>query len=254
MTVKQLYKIFDARIPSSLSCDWDNDGLMLCPLPDKQVKRVLLALAATAEVADAAIEGDFDVIITHHPMIFNGLKAINDDDFLARKVIKLIQSGVAVFSFHTRLDAVEGGVNDVLARELGLENVQVFGADGIGRIGDLYDDQSLEDFARNVKEWLDAPYVNVSNAGLPCKRIAVVGGGGGDEIGDAMKAGADTFVTGELRYHNLTDAPEVGINLIEAGHFYTEDPVLDVLAKTVCDADSSIVCDIMYSNRIKAIV
>ena len=254
MTVKQLYKILDAKIPSSLSCDWDNDGLMLCPEPHRQVRRVLIALDATGEVADAAIEGGFDVIVTHHPFIFKGLKAINDDNYVSEKAIKLIRAGVAVFSFHTRLDALDGGVNDILALELGLENVESFGEEGIGRIGDLYDEQSVEEFAFRVKEWLEAPYVNLADAGKECRRVAVLGGSGDDDIRAAMAAGADTFVSGELKYHSMTDAPEMGINLIEAGHFYTEDPVLRVFEHLITTADDSIVCDIMYSNRIKAVV
>ena len=254
MTVKQLYEILDSKIPSSLSCDWDNDGLMLCPEPQRQVRRVLLALDTTAEVADAAIEGGFDLIITHHPFIFKGLKAINDENYVSEKAIKLIRAGVSVFSFHTRLDALEGGVNDVLALEIGLENIESFGDEGIGRIGDLFEPESPSEFAYRVKEWLDAPYVNLADCGKECRRVAVLGGSGGDDIRAAITAGADTFVSGELKYHDMTDAPEMGINLIEAGHFYTEDPVLAVLERMVHQADDTLVCDIMYSNRIKAII
>ena len=254
MTVKQLYKFLNGKIPPSLSCDWDNDGLMLCPEPERQVRRVLIALDATGEVADAAIEGGFDVIVTHHPFIFKGLKAINDDNYISEKAIKLIRAGISVFSFHTRLDALDGGVNDILALELGLENVESFGEEGIGRIGDLCDEQSVEAFAFRVKQWLDAPYVNLADAGKECRRVAVLGGSGDDDIGAAMAAGADTFVSGELKYHSMTDAPEMGINLIEAGHFYTEDPVLRVFEHLVTSADPTIDCDIMYSNRIKAII
>lgn len=254
MTVKQLYKMLDEKIPKQLSCEWDNDGLMLCPEPERQVRKVLIALDATAEVADAAIEGEFDVIVTHHPVIFKGLKAINDENYVSEKAIKLIRAGVSVFSFHTRLDALEGGVNDVLALELGLENVESFGMDGIGRIGDLYDEQSVEEFAFRIKEWLDAPYVNLASANKECRRVAVLGGSGDDDIKSAIAAGADTFVSGELKYHSLTDAPEMGINLIEAGHFYTEYPVLCTLEQFIETADDTIVCDITYSNKIKTVI
>lgn len=254
MTVKQLYKILDAKIPKELSCEWDNDGLMLCPEPHRQVRKVLIALDATADVADAAIEGGFDVIVTHHPVIFKGLKAINDENYVSEKAIRLIRAGVAVFSFHTRLDALEGGVNDVLALELGLENIEPFGEEGIGRIGDLYDEQSVEEFAFRIKEWLDAPYVNLANANKECRRVAVLGGSGDDDVRAAIAAGADTYVSGELKYHTLADAPEMGINLIEAGHFYTEYPVLCVLEQLIEAADEAILCDIFYSNKIKAVI
>ena len=254
MTVKQLYDILDSKIPSSLSCDWDNDGLMLCPEPQRQVKRVLLALDTTSEVVDAAIEGGFDLIIAHHPFIFKGLKAINDENYVSEKAIKLIRAGVSVFSFHTRLDALEGGVNDVLALEIGLENIEKFGDEGIGRIGDLFEPESPSEFAYRVKEWLDAPYVNLADCGKECRRVAVLGGSGSDDIRAAIEAGADTFVSGELKYHDMTDAPEMGINLIEAGHFYTEYPVLCTLEQFIETADDTIVCDITYSNRIKTVI
>lgn len=253
MIVKQLYEILNLKIPSSLSCEWDNDGLMLCPEPQRQVRKVLLALDATVEVADAAIEGGFDLIVTHHPFIFKGLKALNDENYVSEKAIKLIRAGISVFSFHTRLDALDGGVNDVLALEIGLENIESFGEEGIGRIGDLFETESPSEFAYRVKEWLDAPYVNLADCGKECRRVAVLGGSGSDDIRAAIAAGADTFVSGELKYHDMTDAPEMGINLIEVGHFYTEDPVLPVLERMINEADGEIVCDIMYSNRIKAI-
>ena len=124
----------------------------------------------------------------------------------------------------------------------------------MGRIGDLFDPESAEEFAYRVKEWLDAPYVNLADAGKECRRVAVLGGSGDDFISAAVAAGADTYVSGEIKYHSMTDAPEMGINLIEAGHFYTEDPVLRVFEHYISSADGEIVCDIMYSNTVKAII
>ena len=139
MTVMELYKALDAAIPRALSCEWDNDGLMCCPDPNKQVERVLIALDITEEVVDDAIEGGFDVILSHHPIIFKGLRAVEPSNAVARKTIKLIQNGIAAMSFHTRLDALTGGVNDVLAARLELQNTEPFGVDPIpiGRVGEL---------------------------------------------------------------------------------------------------------------------
>ena len=255
MTVKELYKFLDSRIPSALSCEWDNDGLMLCPEPDREVRRVLLALDATAEVADAAIEGGFDLIVTHHPMIMKGLKAINDENYISEKAIKLIRAGVSVFSFHTRLDALEGGVNDSFASLLGLSAVEPLEHNGekIGRIGMLPSPMNPEDFARKVKEALGAPYVLLGNAGRPALRVALLGGSGEDEVGAAIAAGADTYVSGTLKYHSLTDAREIGINLCEAGHFYTENHVCEVIREMVLSIDDSITCDIVSESNITII-
>lgn len=252
MKIKELYQYIDARIPRCLSCEWDNDGLMCCPDGEREVRRVLVALDVTDDVCNAAIDGGYDVIVAHHPFIFKGLKAINGEDHISAKAIKLISCGIAVMSFHTRLDAVEGGVNDMLADLLGLENVTAFGNDGeaIGRIGELSAPMSVGEFAKKVKEALHAPVVFYTDAKKDVKRVAVLGGSGSDDIGAALAAGADTYVSGELKYHDMTDSSEIGINLLEAGHFYTEYPVCHVLRELIVGADTDIECDVLFGCNI----
>ena len=240
MTVMELYKALDAAIPRALSCEWDNDGLMCCPDPNKQVERVLIALDITEEVVDDAIEGGFDVILSHHPIIFKGLRAVEPSNAVARKTIKLIQNGIAAMSFHTRLDALTGGVNDVLAARL-------------GRVGELEYPMSLEDFAERVKLALHVPAVSVADAHRPVHRVAVLGGSGSDDVAAAMAAGADTYVSGNLKYNQMVDAPDEGINLIEAGHFYTEQPICYHLADMVKEFDSEIETRVTWSCRIRTI-
>ena len=108
MKTRELYNKLEERIPRSLSCQWDNDGLMCCPDGNKEVKRVLIALDVTGAVVDYAKNNGYDVIISHHPFIFNGLKSVDDEGYISAKLISLIKSDIAVISFHTRLDAVEG--------------------------------------------------------------------------------------------------------------------------------------------------
>ena len=230
MTVLELYKYFNDIIPSALSCEWDNDGLMCCPDGGHEVRRALVCLDVTEEAVNEAIKGGFDVIVSHHPFIFKGLKSLDDEKIVSRKAMKLIKADIAVMSFHTRLDAVEGGVNDTLAKLLGISDAVPFG-EGIGRIGTLSSPLSLSDFAKLVKTSLCAPAVSVSDTGKEVYKVAVLGGSGDDEIGASIAAGADTYVSGELGHHPMTDAPDMGINLIEAGHFYTEEPVCEVLAE-----------------------
>ena len=253
MTVAEIYRELDKRIPRELSCDWDNDGLMCCPEAGREVKRALVALDVTGEVADTAIDGNYDIIVSHHPFIFKGLKNICDENYISGKAIRLICKGISVTSFHTRLDALDGGVNDVLAGRLGLSEVEAFGEEGIGRIGVIREAVSACELAETVKKALGAQGVLVSDAGLPCRRVAVLGGEGGDDIFAAMAAGADTFVSGRLGYHSMVDAPDMGINLIEAGHFYTEDPVCSALRELLLCIDGSIECDIFHSSKIKLI-
>ena len=255
MTVMELYKALDAAIPRTLSCDWDNDGLMCCPLPERQAEKVLIALDITEEVVDDAIAGGFDVILSHHPIIFKGLKAVEPANAVARKTIKLIQNGIAAMSFHTRLDAVAGGVNDVLAARLGLKDVEPFGVDAvpIGRIGSLEAPMTLEAFAEQIKLALHVPTLSVADAHRPVHRVAVLGGSGSDDVSAAMAAGADTYVSGNLKYNQMVDAPDEGINLIEAGHFYTEQPICYHLADMVKALDGEIETRVMWSCRIRTI-
>ena len=255
MTVLELYKALDTAIPRSLSCDWDNDGLMCCPDPDREVRRVLIALDITEEVVDDAIEGGFDVILSHHPIIFKGLKAVEPSNAVARKAIKLIRNGIAAMSFHTRLDALTGGVNDVLATRLGLTNVTPFGVDTvpIGRIGELEQPLPLEAFAEQVKLALHVPALSVADAHRPVHRVAVLGGSGSDEVAAAVSAGADTYLSGNLKYNQMVDAPDEGINLIEAGHFYTEQPICYHLADMLRELDGEIETRVTWSCRIRTV-
>ena len=255
MTVRELYAALNEMIPPSLSCGWDNDGLMCCPDSTREATRVLVALDPTVETVKHAIEGKYDAVVTHHPLIFKSLKAIDDANMLALKIMCLLESNIAVMSFHTRLDALEGGVNDNFASLLGLSAVEPLEHEGekIGRIGILPSPMNPEDFARKVKEALGAPYVLLGNAGRPVFRVALLGGSGEDELSSAMAAGADTYISGTLKYHSMTDARELGINLIEAGHFYTENHVCEVLREMILSIDENIVCDIASESNITVI-
>ena len=253
MTVRELYRLMNEKIPGALSCEWDNDGLLCCPDGEREVRRVLVALDVTEEVVSRAIEGGFDLILSHHPMIFKGLKAVNDESPAAAKAIRLIRAGISVMSFHTRLDALVGGVNDCLAARLGLLDAVPFGGEGLGRIGTLPTPMSAEAFARFLKEKLNAPSVVFADAGKSVSRVAVLGGAGEDEIGEAMAAGADSYVTGEAKYHILTDAPEEGINLFAAGHYYTEFPVCGALCRMIQAIDASLSCEIVDFTALRVI-
>ena len=250
MTVYELYKQLNALISPSLSCEWDNDGLMCCPDASREVRRALVCLDVTNDMVEAAVEGAYDVIVSHHPFIFKGLKSLDEGDLIPRKAMTLIREGISVMSFHTRLDALSGGVNDSLAEILRIKNALPFG-EGIGRIGELEKETSLYDFARLVKDKLGSPAVAVADAKKPVLKVAVLGGSGKDELFSALAAGADTYVSGELGHHPLTDAPDLGINLIEAGHFHTEDHICKMLCDTL--ATLGIVADYFNSNKISFI-
>ena len=249
MTIKELYAFFEEKIPRALSCDWDNDGLMVCPDDTKEVHRVLVALDITAAVAEHAIKEGYDLIVSHHPLIFHPLKAVAPGEATVNKVIRLLTSGVSAMSFHTRLDAVAGGVNDVLANAIGLQEIIPFGKDGeeMGRIGNLPAPMTLRAFAELVKRATGAKQVQISDSGKPVSRVAVLGGGGAGESGAAAAAGADTYLTGDLRHDQLTEAPERGMNLVQGGHFYTENLVCNRIRELLLEADETLTVDLIDS-------
>ncbi len=253
MTVKELYEKMSEYIPESLSEPWDNDGLMCSPDSSQEVKRVLLTLDVTEEIVDYAIERSYDLIVSHHPLIFRPVSKINADNHVARKIIKLINNGVSVFSFHTRLDKLSGGVNDTLAKILGLGSLEALGEDGLGRIGSLPREMELDEFCDMVKTRLSADSLRVADAYNTVLRVALVGGDGKDYVDAAIAAGADTYLSGRISYNIMEEAPELGINLIEAGHYHTEAPVLNYLSELITSCDMRLTVDMADSNMIELV-
>ena len=253
MKALEFYKELCKIIPRELSCEWDRDGLEVCPDAENEVKKMIISLDVTDEVIDKAIKEKADVILAHHPLFFNGVGVLSVENANGERAIKLIKNDIAVMTFHTRLDAVEGGVNDILAAKLGLENIETVGVDRIARVGDLPEEMEADAFARLVKFALGAPCVTLSPCGKKSKRVALIGGSGGDEIHVGKAACADTYLTGDMKYHQTLSAGENDMNLVCAGHFYTEYPVTEFLseqAKTLCpDAD----IEIFFSDRVEVI-
>lgn len=251
MTVKELYQILDQRYPVALREEWDHDGLMLAGDPEAPVRRVLCSLDATEAAVEKAVLGGYDLLVTHHPLLFHPLTALTPDIPVARKCMKLLHAGVSVFSFHTRLDTVPGGVNDVLAERLALQEVTTFGSDshGMGRIGRLPKEMPLPEFAKYVKNCLHSDFCFYAG-NRPVYRVAVLGGDGKDFVKAAKEAGADTYLTGCIGYNRMTEAAESFLNLCEAGHFFTEDPVTGKLQRDILKADPTLTVDRFCSNNI----
>ena len=253
MTVKELYEVFERKIPTEMREEWDNDGLMCCPDATAEVKKVFVTLDVTEEIVDYAIERGFDLIISHHPLIFKPLTSLIEVSHIGRKLIKLVSKGISVFSFHTRADKVAGGVNDLLADSLGFSETVPFGEGMMGRIGELDEEMTLEDFAFKVKQALGADLVAYSDGYNAVKRVALLGGDGKSFVKDAIKNGADTYVSGTIGYNVMEEAAEMGINLIEAGHYFTETAVTELFTDIIARADSDIYVETVDSNMIKII-
>ena len=250
MTVGKLYNELSALYPQSLSCEWDNDGLMCADNLDKKVNSVLIALDVTQNAIDYAISNGFDVIVSHHPLVFSSQKSLVPYKYTQNKLIMLIKAGVSVFSFHTRLDAVEGGVNDTLCDLLGLINVTADPVEPVGRIAEISKKTDISTFVKNIKTSINTPFV-LYNGENDVKRVYVVGGDGKDMIGRALELGADTLLTGRASYNTIIDAKDMGLNIIEAGHFFTENPVCAKIESDIKSINSDIKTEIFSSYELK---
>lgn len=234
MNIKELHDALTGRFPKELSAPWDNDGIMCASDTAREVRRVLVSLDPTKAAIKYAAGHGFDTLVTHHPLIFKGLKSVAGADTVSSRVIAAMRSDIAVISLHTRLDAAVGGVNDALARALRFEVSGTFGdaeAPTLGRLARLHEAMDSEELAAHVENAL-ASRVRVYGSGtVGC--VALVGGSGKDFILPAMAAGADALITGESGYNMAEAAAEEGFVVIEAGHYETEFPVCETLAEVI---------------------
>ena len=224
----EIMEKLESLSPRHFAENWDNVGLLVGSA-EKEVFSCMLALDATDTVIDQAILMEADLLITHHPMIFKPLKKIVADDFTGKRVIKLIQNDISYFAMHTNFDVM--GMADEAAEKLGLLGSNVLeitfeddiSKEGIGRIGFLPEDFSLEECAQLVKEAFDLEQVRVFGDGANrVRKAAIVPGSGSDYIDQAIKAGADVMITGDISHHVGLDAAEKGISVIDAGHYGLE--------------------------------
>ncbi len=234
-TVRDIDKYLSEISPKELSESWDNDGVMICSRPDKEVKKVLCALDATADVIDYAGKNNFDLIVSHHPFIFKKLSRITGFEY--KNLETLIKNDVSVLSYHTRLDSASGGVNDVLAQTLLLSDIRGFGGDrnDFGRIGNLPLEMSGKEFALYLKEKLGCDVRCTFNDGKMIKTVAVLGGSGKDFVYEAMMTGADAYVTSEIPHNLFIDAKVRDFALYDCGHYYTENPVCEKIKSFLTD-------------------
>ena len=255
-TVCDVLKFVETLAPQSMKMSWDNVGL-LCGSRTTPVTRVLVALDPFEHVCREAADWGAELIVTHHPLIFQPLKAVTDETSIGRGIMLLCRHGISAVNAHTNLDQTPGGVNDVLAATLGLADVSVIapaGSTGEGepwgllRCGTV-DEQSLEAFLGTVKDSLHCHGLRYVDGGKPVRKVAVGGGACSGAMLDALAAGCDTFVTSDVKYNQFWDAHDLGLNLIDAGHFHTENPVVAVLAGKIAAAFPEIEVKISESHR-----
>lgn len=236
MQCSEIIEICRKLAPEACACEWDNPGL-LAGRSDKSVKRIYIALDATDQVVDEAIEAEADMLLTHHPLIFKAIKKVNDQDFITRRLVKLIQADISYYAMHTNFDAAPGCMADLAAERLGLTNcvpLETLGeverpegmvSYGIGRNGYLREPVTVRELAGTVKEAFGLPFALAYGQELTeeiVTRVSVCPGAGGSEIEKALAWGAQVMVTGDISHHQGIDAAARGMAVIDGGHYGLE--------------------------------
>lgn len=237
--VNDIFNTLEAAAPCRLAEEYDNPGFLV-GRKNASVSKVLVALDITEKVVREAAETGAELIVSHHPVIFRSRKSVTDEDVCGSVLLSLIENKIAAICMHTNLDSARGGVNDVFAQKLGLENISVLSPGdeegvGLGRIGEYTPERPLEAFLFDVCRALNTCGVKYHNAGKAVKKVAVGGGSCGDFIPLAAALGCDTIVTADIKHNEFLDAAALGINAIDAGHFATED----IICPRICEIISA---------------
>lgn len=238
MTVQEILTFLEGFAPVELAEHWDNVGL-LCGDRQQPVTAVLCALDVTEQVIEEAAARGAELVVAHHPAIFTSVSRVTTDDVTGRVLRAAIKHDIAIICMHTNADSTWGGVNDALASALFLTGVvNMEGGDNrmLGRVGDLPREMQPREFAAYVKECLRAGGVRFCDGGKPIHRVAVGGGACGKMMDDAKAKGADAFVIGDCSYDLMQRAQSIGLTLVDAGHFPTENPIAVVFAEQIVGA------------------
>ncbi len=250
VSCQTIINLMEKYAPKNRAEDWDNVGLQMGS-PAQAVSCVFLSLDLNEAILAEALQAGADMLVVHHTPFFKPLKHLRTDLPQGRLLQKIMQQGLALYAAHTNLDATVGGVNDVLAQKLGLQQVELLlkahpyeevACDlyalanegekaGIGRIGSLPHPCTLQEFIALVKERLDLSMVRYcGDLAKPVTKVAVCGGSGAAYLGRAAFKGADVYLTADLKYHEAQEAQMLGLALVDGGHFGTEQPIIAVVA------------------------
>ena len=237
MKCREIISKIEEKYPVSFAESWDNPGLLVGD-PDREVKKAFLALEVTDETLEAAVRAGADLMITHHPMIFSGMKRVTADDFIGRRVIRLIENHMCAYAMHTNFDVL--GMAELSADYLELSHRSVLETtyeegdrkEGIGRVGTLPRVMTLKECGAFVKEKLALPFVKI--CGDPDRQVslaAVCTGSGKSMMKEVLRAGAQVYITADMDYHASIDAVAQGVCVVDAGHYGTEYIFMDYMKK-----------------------
>ena len=252
LRIHEIVSAFEAVAPLALQESYDNSGLIVGEM-GAQVSKALLCLDSTEAVVDEAIAKGCDLIIAHHPIVFGGLKLFTGGDYVQRALIKAIRNNIAIYACHTNLDNVlRGGVNERIAQQLGfeaervlrpvaadfgsfvgiggLDDSEVFRTAGAGVLCNLQKPMNVLDFLQHVKAKMGVEVVKYTKCDVEMvSKVAICGGAGSFLIGDALRAGADAFITSDVKYHEFFDA-EGKMLLCDIGHYESEKYTIDLFS------------------------
>lgn len=243
MRCDDILKKLEEEYPLDCAEEWDNPGL-LAGRRNREVRRVLVALDATEETIREAIDAEADLMITHHPLLFHSIREINDDTFIGRRILTLIEHEISYYAMHTNFDVL--GMAHINEKQLDLQDTHVLEVtrevdgivEGIGRVGFLPETMTLTDFAEYVRTRMgvDAvrcygPEQKEGSGETLISRVAVCGGSGKSMIDAAIEEKAQVLVTGDIDYHSAIDALAGGLCIIDAGHYGTEYAFISYMTK-----------------------
>ena len=228
MECKKVIELLEKQSPKSYACDWDNVGLLV-GREDKEIQKIYIALDATDEAIEEGIANGADMLLTHHPMIFKGMKRVTQEDFIGRRIIRLIQNDMVYYAMHTNFDVM--GMADLAADYLGISDTRVLeitsvsetGEEGIGRYGSLKKEMTVRECCEEVKQAFSLENVKVfGDLERKVKTAAISPGSGKSVISNALQAGVDVLITGDIDHHEGIDAVAQNMTVIDAGHYGVE--------------------------------
>ena len=240
MTVQELYNMIDRFAPFSLQMEGDNSGLLVGS-SSQEVTGILFALDVTEQVICEAVRLGVQLIITHHPLMFNPLHTLTESDYEGRLIRRLTRENISLIAAHTNLDQAPGGINDTLAALCGL--VEISG-EGFFRSGFLPEPMTVRDFADLLETNLETTVRIMAPEDRIIRRVGLCSGSGGDEWIQARESGCDAFISGEIKHHFALAMADAGIAALECGHFATEEPGLAALAEALQNSLNHVECNV----------
>lgn len=238
MKAYEIFDIVESQFPLHLCLDFDNSGFLIGN-NKIDVNKILVCITLNPKILKNAIEKKVDLIISHHPILFKEIKKITHDQVLEKMICDIIKNKICVYACHTNCDIALGGLNDAICNKLGIilnKNQPIIYENFIGRIGTLEQEMTFSNFTKLVARELDSKIIRkVTSNKENSKNIAVCTGSGAYYINEVKKLGADTYVTSDIKYHDAILAKEIGLNLIDAGHFETEKIFNEIINKLLHD-------------------